>query len=577
MTENASHMPAPEQSGRKGKKKGVIITLIALAVVAALALGGFSAYRMVFGSDDVVALNAADYQMMDKQDVTTRVPVNGTVEAGRNITLFTHLTGPVEALNVKVGERVNVGQEIARIDVSNLENDLQAKLAQDAQSMATSLAAVEDAQRQRNQLQQQIDQGLNDQLNGAQNALRAADEAYQAAQADFEFKKNRTAAGRNEQLVAQANAIQQARNGLLGAALGVARTTVGATDTAIQAIDPSVPNPASPVVPANDALNTLDSMNNFDSALNALNQQQAAYNDALGTVSKELADSQRQVAQAFEAKKDAATALNAAQLAVNQQLQTANDAVTRAERDANISRSATGQGMEQLRADINNAIVNAPFAGVVTAVVAEQGKPATGSLVTIADDSQLILRTEVKENDIDKIKVGQEVTFTTPATGKKEFTGTVKVVSPVAADLAPAAADGASSAGSNASGNKKATFPVEIAVTGKREGLRLGSNAKIKIVTFKIPQALSVPREAVVEENGKQKLYVARKNGDVYTVEAVDVQLGEGTDYEVTITKGVKPGDAVITQKTRGEQLVGKQVTLQQDEKASEAPTKDAS
>lgn len=152
-----------------------------------------------------------------------------------------------------------------------------------------------------------------------------------------------------------------------------------------------------------------------------------------------------------------------------------------------------------LRDQIAHATLTAPVNGVVASVNVKAGQPASGPILTIVDDKSFLLHAAVKEADVNKIKAGQRVTFTTPATGKKEFHGTVETLSPVAASAPPAPSDGPMG-NMNADGNpggSEVNFPLQVKVSGTPKNLRVGSSAKIKIEIESHPHVLVVPKSAV--------------------------------------------------------------------------------
>lgn len=207
------------------------------------------------------------------------------------------------------------------------------------------------------------------------------------------------------------------------------------------------------------------------------------------------------MAQAFEAKKEAAVALEVARLAVNQQLTTNAEAVDHAWRSMQAAQSATGQSVSRLQVDVAAREARAPLSGIVVAVGAEEGKAAAGPLVTVAD--------------------------------------------PTARDTKPA-------------------FPVEIEVTGDVEGLRIGGTAKTRITTDKVEGALAVPRDALTEDDkGQPAVLVLRPRDKEHVVELVPVTPGVTTDFEVTVT-GLQAGDLVLNQAATHRNAVGEVVHVEE-------------
>ncbi|MGV0342155.1 efflux RND transporter periplasmic adaptor subunit [Corynebacterium mastitidis] len=220
------------------------------------------------------------------------------------------------------------------------------------------------------------------------------------------------------------------------------------------------------------------------------------------------------------------------------------------------------KAVEKLRKQIDDASVKAPMDGVITEVRVKEGQNAEGTMMVVADDSAFKMRGEVKETDIDKVTEGSQVTFTTPATGDKEFTGEVVSVSPVAGGTAPqedssSAMGSSSSAGSGA----KVTFPVEIAVTGDTEGLRMGASARAKILQEIAKDTMAVPAESVYSsESGSEAVLVVTRDSRVVERE---VETGETDGYLVAVNgSDLKSSDRVILQPYMYQDLEGKKVDV---------------
>nr|WP_227659089.1 MULTISPECIES: efflux RND transporter periplasmic adaptor subunit [unclassified Corynebacterium] len=218
------------------------------------------------------------------------------------------------------------------------------------------------------------------------------------------------------------------------------------------------------------------------------------------------------------------------------------------------------KAVDKLRKQIDDASVKTTMAGVVTEIRAKEGQTAEGAMLTVADDSAFKLRGEVKETDIDKVAEGSPVTFTTPVTGDKEFTGEVVSVSPVAGN-GPVQEDQSGLASASGGSGAKVTFPVEIAVTGDTEGLRMGASARVKILQEIAKDAMTVPAEAVfTNDDGTQVVLVVSRDSRVVERE---VQTGETDGYLIAVTGGdLKVSDQVILQPINFQNLEGKKVTV---------------
>ena len=87
--------------------------------------------------------------------------------------------------------------------------------------------------------------------------------------------------------------------------------------------------------------------------------------------------------------------------------------------------------LEQAKQNLSNALIVAPFDGVITAVnIAVGGTPPSGSAMEIADMSQLHVDVLVDETQIAGIQPGQPAQFTIDALPGITVTGKVDAIDP---------------------------------------------------------------------------------------------------------------------------------------------------
>ncbi|PCC84055.1 hypothetical protein COM45_01205 [Corynebacterium accolens] len=532
------------------KKKTIAITTAALAV---LTVGGGGAYYLTFGPDGVV-LTAADVTTVAAKDITQSVPATGSIAPAREVSLATTQTGPIVTLDAKVGQRVTANQRLASFDTSATERELQSQRAAQAAEEVGAFNQVEDAQLQLNQLQDALDQGLNGEVNAARASVDTAQHSFDDAQQAV--AESRAAA--DPSVAEAAAAVDTARAGLRtanNASLQAALASLGAAGEAT----------ADSATMATSLLASTEADDAVSDAQNQVDRAEESYARALEAVDREVGAKQRAANAAYAQLSDAQLAQRAAELSAQQQIDAQSQAVNHALKSAAGARVAAEEANAKLEFDISGSQLFSPLNGVITSVTAQQGRPAEGPLLAIADDSSLLVKATIKEADIADIEVGDHVTFTSPSQPHKEYTGTVSFISPVsAAPAAPAAPAEAAGSGASApaasgtgTGSGKAEFPIEVRVDGNREGLRLGSTAKVKVVTHEDKDALTVPLSALID--GDKAVLVVSDSG---TIERRDVKLGTRTDFEAAVTSGLHRGDRVLTQGAAHEGDVGQQASL---------------
>lgn len=170
------------------------------------------------------------------------------------------------------------------------------------------------------------------------------------------------------------------------------------------------------------------------------------------------------------------------------------DSLTSSQLSATTSTTQDKQKVEEYEEQLENCILKSPISGVITAISAQEGDTYTGgTLFTIEDISSYEVSAEIDEYDIGKVKEGQTVAIKTNGTGDMELEGTVQSIAPRATSVS--AASGTSS---------NVTYNVRISIDTPSDLLKLDMTAKLSIVLSSKENVLSVPYEAVQEdENGR--------------------------------------------------------------------------
>jgi membrane fusion protein (multidrug efflux system) len=156
-----------------------------------------------------------------------------------------------------------------------------------------------------------------------------------------------------------------------------------------------------------------------------------------------------------------------------------------------------------------------PVGGVI-----ESGE---SSLFVVEDLDTLMLRVNVPERELAKLVVGQPAQLSFDAVPGHVFLGTISLISPYV----------------NA---ETATFAVRIHVTKTDGLLRPGMFARVAIVYERKPNALQIPRTALLDGDGPPKVFVIK---DGKAVERA-VKLGLSNGAWIEVTEGLKDGEQVV-------------------------------
>ena len=173
--------------------------------------------------------------------------------------------------------------------------------------------------------------------------------------------------------------------------------------------------------------------------------------------------------------------------------------------------------------------LTAPIGGLISAINLVPGQPVSpdNSLVEIVDLSDIHAVAAVPEHLVGKLKVGAKARLRVSAFPDREFI----------AELAHLGAEA-----ETASGTLEAAFHVE----NPDYSLRPGMRAEFSIIVGSREGVMAVPRAALQGEPANRFLYVA-DDGITNAFVKVPVEVGAMNDQHVEITKGLLPGDRVVT------------------------------
>ena len=214
--------------------------------------------------------------------------------------------------------------------------------------------------------------------------------------------------------------------------------------------------------------------------------------------------------------------------------------------DVGEQRDAANAGVESAQAaldvaeaNLDNATLEAPTDGTVflntVGVAGSDGKaplPAEGSGVSPAAAPFSVVQlgtstftAEVDEADIDRVKLGMTADVTLDAFPGQTFTTTVVHINPAAQ---PTATGGT-------------IFQVELALTDTGKTILLGMKGDATIQVSAVQGALTIPVEALFNQNGQN--YVFKLVGA--KLKQTNITVGATTDTSVEVLKGLSADDTV--------------------------------
>jgi HlyD family secretion protein len=406
-------------------------------------------------------------------DLTAIVGATGTVRANQTAVLVFETGGTVERVGVKVGDHVEAGDGLAFLQQTSLPASV---ILAEADLVAARRALEDLTQSGTEQARaQQALANAQDALEDAQYTWRVRQEGYRASSSAME-----TAIAR---LTIAEDQLERAKS---------MYSKVGGSPQEDPEKAAALTGVAEARAARDSAARTLNWYRGKPSPI-----EQAQLDADLATAEAALADAQRE----WDRLKDGPNP----------------DDVAAAK-----ARVAAAQ------ATVDMARIAAPFAGTITSVDVKPGDQVTAGMVAIglADLSAQFVDVDVSEIDINRIVVGQPVTFVLDAVQDKTYSGEVTDVS---------LAGTTSGTGVN--------FQVTARMADADDSVRPGMTAAVNVVVSEIKNVLIVPNRAIRAQNGDRVVYVLRDGMPI----PVDVVLGASSDTDSQIVEGdIAAGDLVI-------------------------------
>ena len=212
--------------------------------------------------------------------------------------------------------------------------------------------------------------------------------------------------------------------------------------------------------------------------------------------------------------------------------------------NASISLQNAQLSLQNAQDALDNYTITAPISGTVIEKNFKAGDTidnnsltaAGGTLAVLYDMSTLTFEMKIDEKDINKVQVGQEVTITADAVEGVTFSGVVDTVN---------------INGTTVSG--QTNYPVTVVINDPQD-LKPGMNVSADIIVERAGTVLCVPVDAVNRGSDKPTVQVAQEgaldeNGNVVDpskLETREATLGRNDNDNIEITSGLSEGEIVV-------------------------------
>ena len=175
---------------------------------------------------------------------------------------------------------------------------------------------------------------------------------------------------------------------------------------------------------------------------------------------------------------------------------------------------------------INKTSVKAPFNGVVTAKLNEEGGFAApgAPLLQITDISTLRFTINIPESDLVQFQSNQSYKISTDVFPDISLSGKISMI------------------GSKA--NMGNSFPIQFQVANtKNLSIKSGMFGKVSLSETKQEQGILIPTSAIIEENGIAKVYLIKNGKAVLQTITTSKTIGNKT----LVSSGLNENDIIVT------------------------------
>lgn len=192
--------------------------------------------------------------------------------------------------------------------------------------------------------------------------------------------------------------------------------------------------------------------------------------------------------------------------------------------------AARGQGekvLEYWRQAYKAISLVAPIKGEVIVATTQPGQTVTTANAVVVLSDQLIVRAQVDETDIGRIKLGQNAVVILDAYPDTQIKSKVDHIYYESKTV-----------------NNVTVYEVDLLPENIPEFFRSGMNATINFIESSKEDALLVPSEAILKEKDQAYVLLLEAGKDEYTKQVV--QLGMTDDKNVEVTSGLGTNDTVV-------------------------------
>lgn len=511
----------PAWKAPKKKRRWPKVVIAVLVVLAALF---FFVIRPMLGAGKELLAGAYPTGTAQMQEMTVSVSSTGTIQPIDSYNVSGMVTGEVLEAPFEVGDQVEKGDVLYRIDPGSAETSLQqAQLSvQQAQLNYDSIADGLALKSPSSGVVQKLHVKKGDMVTTGSPIAEIADTSTMILTVPFQFS-DAASISAGQAATVTLDGTQETLPGTVESVAGIGLT--GNNGTLVRQVKIQVQNPGS-----------LTTSTSATAQVGTISCAGSGTFEASLTRTMSAASS----GEVVSVNTTVGSRVSAGQVLVNLGGSTAEVSLE----NASIALQSAQLSLQNAQDALENYTITAPISGTIIEKNFKVGDTidnnsltaAGGTLAVLYDMSTLTFEMKIDEKDINKIQVGQEVTITADAVEGVTFSGVVDTIN---------------INGTTVSG--QTNYPVTVVIHDAKD-LKPGMNVSADIIVERAGTVLCVPVDAVNRGSDKPTVQVAvdgalDEKGNVVDpskLETREVTLGRNDTDNIEIISGLQEGDVVV-------------------------------
>lgn len=492
------------------RANGILINVIIIGTASIVGLSLLDLSTVSTTAQDATSnIPILDSTFVDNSSVTDTINATGSIAPSREVGLAFQYTAPVTEIFVDVGDVVEAGQVLARLDADDIQQNFE--------------IAVFNTENQQINFDELVGDPRNVDLAAAEAALRAAElnrggstvlTGEGSTQAEIQRIQLELAKNRMWQTALQRD---NALENMIQAGANLEEGSFG--DTTLNLFGNEITFPGQSRDDAQTNYNSaLSNVWSLEGSLGALDANRA-YSE--GQYQAELVRPPR-----YGGSPGAALQRTQAEQQLDLLLNGPDEADFQM---SQIDLALANFELAQVELQLDYVELIAPFSGVITEMNLTVGEmPPAFDAIVMMDNSQYKVNLDIDEIDIMQVQVGQDVDFVVDALPDSDITGVVEHVS-----LTPN------------ENTQVVSYNVRVLLDETDAPVRAGMSTTGQVIVTAVDGALSVPERFILNDSVTGTPYVIIQNNDG-SLQRVAITTGARGDNRVEIRDGIITSQRVV-------------------------------